>query len=221
MVPFVQLKKREKHPWKSVARKATLLYGCFSRFSNCTNHSKSRNPPLSTLCFPMFPFHLPWKELKTFGFLFSRKSKENIRKERVNEAVKILFTKYQLVLWITLITSGHCYYHFRRQRVFVYKLTDCYGGISDHSNNPLRPSVAFHIEASHVNDIVNQMPGFYMKRDTGLKHVNELSLFSLERNESHLAYCTSNAFTSHGSGPKSSLHTLFLWESVLHSPKFN
>ena len=44
LVPFVQLKKREKHPWRSVTfskvagykpanlLKATLLDGCFSRF---------------------------------------------------------------------------------------------------------------------------------------------------------------------------------------------
>ena len=33
LVPFVQFKKGEKHPWRSV-----------SRFLNCTNGTKSRNP---------------------------------------------------------------------------------------------------------------------------------------------------------------------------------
>ena len=48
MLPFVQFKKREKHPWKNVTfgkvalLKATLFYGCFSRFSNCANGTKSR-----------------------------------------------------------------------------------------------------------------------------------------------------------------------------------
>ena len=55
LVSFVQFKKREKHSWKSVnvskvagLRPATLLkaalpHGCFSRFSNSTNGTKSRN----------------------------------------------------------------------------------------------------------------------------------------------------------------------------------
>ena len=49
LVPFVQLKKREKHPWRSVTfkpatlLKVTLLHWCFLRFLNCTNGTKSRN----------------------------------------------------------------------------------------------------------------------------------------------------------------------------------
>ena len=48
LVPFVQLKKREKHPWRTVNLPATLLeltllHGCFSRFLNCANGDKSRN----------------------------------------------------------------------------------------------------------------------------------------------------------------------------------
>ena len=51
LVPFVKFKNREKHPWRSVnfrlqpatLLKLTLLHGCFSRFSNCTNSTKSRN----------------------------------------------------------------------------------------------------------------------------------------------------------------------------------
>ena len=46
LVPFVQFKKREKHPWRSVTLlKLTFLHGCFSRFLNCTNGNKSRNAP--------------------------------------------------------------------------------------------------------------------------------------------------------------------------------
>ena len=55
LVPFIQFKKREKHPWRSVTfskaacrlkpatlLKVTLLYSCFARFLNCTNVTKSR-----------------------------------------------------------------------------------------------------------------------------------------------------------------------------------
>ena len=47
MVPFLQFKKREKHPWSSFTFsftliKVTLLHGCFSCFLNCTNGTKSR-----------------------------------------------------------------------------------------------------------------------------------------------------------------------------------
>ena len=57
LVPCVQFKKREKHPWRSVTfskvaglkpatlLKVTFLYGCFSRFLNCTNGTKSRKSP--------------------------------------------------------------------------------------------------------------------------------------------------------------------------------
>ena len=55
LVPFVQFKKREKHQSRSVTLskvagfypgtllKVILLYGCFSRFLNCTIDTKSRN----------------------------------------------------------------------------------------------------------------------------------------------------------------------------------
>ena len=45
LLPFVQFKKREKHPWRSVnfSKKLTLHHGCFSRFLNCTNGTKPRN----------------------------------------------------------------------------------------------------------------------------------------------------------------------------------
>ena len=55
LVPFVQFKKREKNPWRSVnfsnvaglkpatLLKLTLLHRCFSHFLNCTYDIKSRN----------------------------------------------------------------------------------------------------------------------------------------------------------------------------------
>ena len=60
LVPFVQSKKLEKPPWRSVnfkrvagfkpstLLKLTLLHECFSRFLNCTNGTKSCNA--SHLC---------------------------------------------------------------------------------------------------------------------------------------------------------------------------
>ena len=48
LVPFVQFKKREKHPCRSAtfskpatSLKVTLLDGCFSRFLNCIIDTKS------------------------------------------------------------------------------------------------------------------------------------------------------------------------------------
>ena len=38
--------------------------------------------------------------------------------------------------------------------------------------NPFQPSVAFHIETSHLICSVKQMTGCYTKRKTGLKWVN-------------------------------------------------
>ena len=50
LVPFVQFKKRERHPWRNVTfskvagwLKVTLLHGSFSRFLNCTDGTKSRS----------------------------------------------------------------------------------------------------------------------------------------------------------------------------------
>ena len=49
LVPFALSKKRWKHPWRSVIfsknaglLKVTLFHACFSRFSICTNATKSR-----------------------------------------------------------------------------------------------------------------------------------------------------------------------------------
>ena len=45
LVPFVQYKKREKHPWRSVNFSKVAFHGCFSCFLNSTNGTKSRNAP--------------------------------------------------------------------------------------------------------------------------------------------------------------------------------
>ena len=52
LVPFIQFEKREKYSWKSVTfikvaglLKVTLFHGCFLRFLNCTNGTKSRKAP--------------------------------------------------------------------------------------------------------------------------------------------------------------------------------
>ena len=51
LVPYVQFKKRKKHPCRSVnfskvaGLKLTLLHGCFLRFLNYTNGTKLRNIP--------------------------------------------------------------------------------------------------------------------------------------------------------------------------------
>ena len=57
LVPFVQFKKREIHPRKSVtfSKVAGWSHGCFSRFLNCTNCTKLRNAS-----FLLFPFHSFW-----------------------------------------------------------------------------------------------------------------------------------------------------------------
>ena len=64
LVPFVQFKKREKHPWGSVnfskvagLLKLTLLHGCLSPFLNCSNGTKSHKAPhlgiLTKFFFPL------------------------------------------------------------------------------------------------------------------------------------------------------------------------
>ena len=58
LVPLVQFKNREKHPWRSVNFSKVASWslqverfnlqinnGCFSRFLNCANGTKSRNAP--------------------------------------------------------------------------------------------------------------------------------------------------------------------------------
>ena len=50
MVPFVQFKKREKQLWGSATLlKVALIHGCFRRFLNCTNDTKSRKASQPTI----------------------------------------------------------------------------------------------------------------------------------------------------------------------------
>ena len=60
LVPCAHFKKCEKHSWRSVTfskvagfslqPKVTRLLGCFPRFLNCTNGTKSRKAPHIYLC---------------------------------------------------------------------------------------------------------------------------------------------------------------------------
>ena len=43
--------------------------------------------------------------------------------------------------------------------------------------NPFQPSVMLHIETIHLISPENQLTGFFMKRNTGLKWVKLFSLF--------------------------------------------
>ena len=51
LVPFVQSKKCEKHPWRSITLlKVATLCGCFSYFLNCTNGIKLRKASRIYIC---------------------------------------------------------------------------------------------------------------------------------------------------------------------------
>ena len=52
--------------------------------------------------------------------------------------------------------------------------------------NPSQPSVAFHIETSLLICNTNQMPGSYMKCNTGLRLVKDLSASKYSANLSEL-----------------------------------
>ena len=56
-------------------------------------------------------------------------------------------------------------------RVFDLFLSCCLKGF-----NPFQPSVAFHIETSHLICSANQMTGFYMKFRTKLKWINPICI---------------------------------------------
>ena len=51
-------------------------------------------------------------------------------------------------------------------------LIKCYKHDPGKYFNPSQPSVAFHIETSHLIYTANQMTGLYMKCNSGLKWVN-------------------------------------------------
>ena len=66
-----------------------------------------------------------------------------------------------------------------------------------HCFNSIKPSVAFHIETSHLPGIANQMIGFYMKRNTWLKWINPLPIiltFFIVLNVLHLYVSHLSAF---------------------------
>ena len=59
-----------------------------------------------------------------------------------------------------------------------------------HTVNLFQPSVAFLIETSHLFCRAKQITGFYMKRNTGLKWVNNTIQISSTTLSSHLASLT-------------------------------
>ena len=63
LVPSLQFKKHEKYPWRRLksARllKVTVVHGCFSRFLNCTNGTKSHKTS-----------HIRWLYLTYFSLKF-------------------------------------------------------------------------------------------------------------------------------------------------------
>ena len=64
--------------------------------------------------------------------------------------------------------------------------------------NPLQPSVAFHIETSHLFYSANQMAGFYMKYNTRLRWVNSKNMRVLYAN--YLISKTTCLYVSGGYG---------------------
>ena len=48
-----------------------------------------------------------------------------------------------------------------------------------HKINPFQPSVAFHVETSHLFSSAKQMPGFHMERSTGQKWFKGTAHFNL------------------------------------------
>ena len=90
LVLFVQFKKREKYPWRSVTfskvailLKVTLLHGCFSRFLNFTNSTKSRNAPHIADHIPLK--QTPFKKYhSSLPYDVSKAIENNINKRRCN-----------------------------------------------------------------------------------------------------------------------------------------
>ena len=56
-----------------------------------------------------------------------------------------------------------------------FKLSDWFLYDRNIDLNPFQSSVAFHIETSHSTCTANQMTGFYMKCNTGLKCIEQLN----------------------------------------------
>ena len=66
LVSFVQFKKREKHPWRSVTfnkLKVSFLHRCCSRFLNCINGSKSCNASHNQSILPNKQICIGYKKL--------------------------------------------------------------------------------------------------------------------------------------------------------------
>ena len=72
LVPFVEFKKREKNPWRSVtfskvatSLKVTFLHGYFSCFLNCAHGIKSRKAPQMWEKNVLLPPHFPGNDIET------------------------------------------------------------------------------------------------------------------------------------------------------------
>ena len=83
LVPFVQLKNREKHPWRTATLiKVILLQGCLTRFLSCANGTTSRKKSHFNLFFSTFPYDSPpfdYSHLDSLT-LFSRDQKKKLER---------------------------------------------------------------------------------------------------------------------------------------------
>ena len=110
LVPFVQFKKREKHPWRSTTfikvavfkpatlMKVALLHGYFSRFLNCMKGTKSRNAShmynamFIIIAFPDFVLY--------FIIVYGRSSgaySESCQTHKIERFVLTIFTKHLIL----------------------------------------------------------------------------------------------------------------------------
>ena len=60
---------------------------------------------------------------------------------------------------------------------------------------PFQPSFTFHIETSHLIYATNQMTGFYMKCNNGLKWANVLNLFKVKKKNTEIMSADVVVFT--------------------------
>ena len=97
-VPFVQFKKRKRHPWRSVATllKVAFLHVCFSRFLNCGNGINSRKA--SYICQTLLQI---LSQLKWFFSYFLVKSRET--------KLKIALTRITLESILDAILKSRIY----------------------------------------------------------------------------------------------------------------
>ena len=83
--------------------------------------------------------------------------------------------------------------------------------------NPFLPSIAFHIEPIHLIYIINQMTGFFMKRNTGLKCVKRVAkyiIFSCKTNAVSVdrmsCWCSASPCNIYNHSPR---HRLYIYNN--------